>query len=229
MVRLKSRRECPPGGFLVTIGQVKQSKQFWSFREAADWFQEIARANPSLGLPTDRDRAETFVDQQNALRCLTIAGAESYIVEKGGQAVADTKKSATLLKPIVVVADKVRLLAAGHALLEDWDGQGHPLVDPPEANRRAGICAERPGGSPCPQNRAGDLTRWFTVPANEAIRHRIETAQQLELKTDLDHALNICQACLCPLKLKVHVPLDLIRKHLSPQAKSALDTHCWIL
>jgi hypothetical protein len=49
------------------------------------------------------------------------------------------------------------------------------------------------------------------------------------LKTDLDHALNICQACLCPLKLKVHVPLDLIRKHLSPQAKSALDTHCWIL
>ncbi len=223
MVRLKSRRECPPSGFLVTIGQLNQTKQFWAFNQAADWFQEIARANPSLGLPTDRLAAENFVDQQNALRCLTIPGADSYIRGEGGQSVRETKKSATLLKPIVAVADKVRLLTAGRALLADWDEQGAVPVSPVESNRRAAICAG------CPENQAGDLTRWFTVPASEAIRRQIEEVQDLDLKTTHDEQLHICQACLCPLRLKVHVPLDLIRKHLSAQAKSGLDARCWIL
>ncbi len=225
MVRLKSRRDCPPGGFLVTIGHINkdQPRQFWNFGNAADWFQEVARANPSLSLPTDRAAAENFVDQQNALRCLTLPGADIYVLEKGGQTVSGAKKAATLLRPLVAVADKVRLLTAGRALLAEWDEQGAVPVNPIESTRRAAICAG------CPQNRTGDLTRWFTVPASETIRRQIEEVQNLDLKTPHDGELNVCQACLCPLKLKVHVPIDLIRKHLSDQAKSALDARCWIL
>jgi hypothetical protein len=225
-VRLKSRTECPPGGFLVTIAPLKQKepKQFWSFREAVNWFQEIAIANPRFGLATDPVAIGNFIDQQNALRVLGIRGADVYVVQKGGPGhFMETKKGASLLKPLVAVGDKIRQLSAGAVLLEEWHGEGFPTVLADEANRRAAICAS------CPQNGLGDLTRWFTVFASEKIRRQIEVAQKLELKTTSDDKLGICEACLCPLKLKVHVPLDLIKKHLTPKSLAALDPRCWIL
>jgi hypothetical protein len=121
------------------------------------------------------------------------------------------------------VGDKIRQLSAGVSLLEEWQDQGYPTVPAAEADPRAAICAS------CPQNGLGDLTRWFTIFASEQIRRRIETAQKLELKTPSDDKLGICEACLCPLKLKVHVPLPLIQKHLIPKTKDALDPHCWVL
>jgi hypothetical protein len=221
-VRLKSRRECPPNGFLVTIGAVnqKEPRQFWNFTEAVAWFQSVAASNPGLQLPTDPAVIGNFIDQQNALRCLAIPGADAYVV-KGGPAHVETKK-ATLLKPLVVVGDKLRQLSAGVSLLEEWQAQGYPTVPATEATRRAVICAT------CPQNGLGDLTRWFTIFASEQIRRRIANVQKLELKTPSDDQLGICEACLCPLKLKVHVPLANIKKHLTPKTSAALDPRCWI-
>jgi hypothetical protein len=222
-VRLKSRTECPPGGFVVTIAPVKQTKQFWSFNEAVTWFQGIAVSNPHLGLATDPVAIGNFIDQQNALRVLGIPGADVYVLRKGGPTHLETKKTASLLKPLIAVGDKIRQLSAGAVLLEEWQGEGFPTVPAAEAEPRAVICAT------CPQNGLGDLTRWFTVFASETIRRRIETAQKLELKTPSDANLGICEACLCPLKLKVHVPVDIIKKHLTPKSLEALDPRCWIL
>jgi hypothetical protein len=228
-VRLKSRTECPPGGFIVTIAALNLTRNFWSLREAVTWFGDIARDNPFLKLPTDPVIIANFIDQQNALRCLGISGADSYVIQEGGPIQNLETKKASLLKPLVAVADKLRQLAAGTVLLEEWGAEGFPTEPPAASARRAAICAGGPGGSPCPQNGLGDLTRWFTVFASEGIRRRIEAAQKLDLKTPSDSQLGICEACLCPLRLKVHVPLANIQKHLTPASQAALDPRCWIL
>ena len=119
-------------------------------------------------------------------------------------------------------AIKVRQLAAGAAILADWLGDGAPLVDSETANTRAVICAT------CPQNGRGDLYRWFTVFASETIRKQISAFQDRKLTTPSDEKLGICYACLCPLKLKVHVPVESIKNHLSETARAKLDPRCWI-
>lgn len=222
-IRLKNRSECPPGGFIVTISKLSTSRQFWSFSDALAWFDGVARANPQAGLPTNPTVQADFIDQQNALRCLTFQGGDSYISEKGGPTAHAETKKASLLKPVVAVADKVRQLKAGVKVLSDWIGAGAHPVEQAEADRRAAICEK------CPQNGHGDWTSWFTLPAAAEIRTLLESAKQADLKTALDDKLGVCEACLCPLKLKVHVPLDHIKTHISATAKASLDKRCWIL
>jgi len=221
-VRLKNPwRECPPGGFVVNIGKVNKTEQFWSFREAIAWYRGIALANPSLKLTTDDNAIAKFVDQQNALRVMGIPGGEYYVL-KGGPVQTQETKKATLFQPVVAVGDKVKQLVAGAAILADWVGAGAHPVEADIANSRAAICAT------CPQNGLGNLTRWFTVFASETIRKQIETAQALKLTTSFDEKLGVCAACLCPLKLKVHVPLSNIKSHLSATVRESLDPRCWI-
>ena len=222
-VRLKSRTECPPGGFIVTISALNLTQTFWSFVEAANWFAGIARANPFLKLPATPDAIASYIDQQNAIRCLGIPGADIYVIQKGGPAQNLETKKATLLKPLVAVGEKIKQLAAGAVLLEDWQGDDCPTVPPAESARRAAVCVT------CPQNGQGDLTRWFASFASEAIRHRIEAAQKLALKTPSDARLGVCEACTCPLRLKVHVPISYITEHLTPASRADLDPRCWIL
>ena len=152
-----------------------------------------------------------------------IPNAESYVIQEGGPVHLAPKKAATLLKPLIAVGDKLRALSAGTALLLEWEGENFPTVPPTESATRAAICAD------CPKNGLGDLTRWFTVFASESIRKRIEGAQKLGLNTPADDKLGICDACLCPLKLKVHVPLENIKRHTTAKARADFDPRCWIL
>jgi hypothetical protein len=50
-----------------------------------------------------------------------------------------------------------------------------------------------------------------------------------KLSTMVDAQLNVCVACLCPLKLKVHAPLEFIARHMDPETRAALDPQCWML
>lgn len=119
----------------------------------------------------------------------------------------------------------VKKLAAGTALLMEWDESGLPPVASSVSESRAAVCA---GG--CPKNEKGkSLSEYFTVPASNMIRRRFERLEQLELKTSHDAELNVCQACLCPLRLKVHTPMELILKRLKPEQRAELDPRCWIL
>lgn len=223
-VRLKNPwHECPVGGFVVTIGKLNQTRQFWSFGESIDWFHGVATANPRLGLPINKTVIASFISQQNALRMLTIAGGENYISQEGGPVQTTETKKASLLKPVVVAGDKIRALAAGAAILAEWIGDGASPVPATEANRRADICAA------CPKNERGNLENWFTVFASETIRKQIASAQDLKLTTQSDAKLGVCTACLCPLKLKVHVPLENIKNHLPDRIRTALDPRCWVL
>jgi len=126
--------------------------------------------------------------------------------------------------PVQAAVAAVKKLAAGAALLLEWEESGMTAVAPEESERRAGIC------STCPKNEQGKtLSEIFTIPASEAIRRRYERLEGLSLKTSHDDKLKVCSACLCPLRLKVHAPLSLILKRLKAEQRNDLDSRCWIL
>ena len=119
---------------------------------------------------------------------------------------------------------EVKKIAAGAALLMEWEQSGMPPVVRELAETRAGICAG------CPKNDKGkSLSEWFTVPVANLAQRQFQRLHQLTLTTTSDDELNVCTACLCPLKLKVHTPLVLILKRLKPEMKAELDPRCWIL
>ena len=74
-----------------------------------------------------------------------------------------------------------------------------------------------------------EFETWFTRPAAEAIKLQLQKLAARKLATTVDSQLNVCTACLCPLKLKVHTPLPFILEHMSANTKAELDAKCWIL
>jgi len=58
-----------------------------------------------------------------------------------------------------------------------------------------------------------------------------ERLQERKLATSHDAALNVCDVCLCPLKLKVHTPLQYIKAHMTDEvfADLARVPGCWIV
>ena len=223
-IRLKSRNQCPPSGFIVTIPVLKATKTFWSFTEAVAWYQGVAMANPQLKLPTNQVIIGDLIDQQNALRCAGIRGGDEYITQKGGTAqLGATKKVPTPAPfPANVVAG-VKSLARGAALLFEWEEENTPPASQELADQRASVCVA------CPLNQKGNLTAIFTEPIANMFRAKFERLNALNLTTQYDSRLHICTACQCPLQLKCFAPLTLINKHLTPETKAKLDPGCWIL
>lgn len=222
-VRLADRNKLPPNGIWVTIPQIGYNKQFWSFTDACDAFAALANANPTKRIPTDRATIENIVDEQNAQRCLGINGAENYITVEGGVAVSGTKKALSFPSQVLAVVESLKRIAKGSGGLFEWLGDGGVPVEKELAENRAKICSD------CPKNGSEDLTQWFTVPASELIRKQLEKRKDLNLSTTYDDKLGVCSACLCPLKTKVHTPIEYITKHTDNKMKSDLDSRCWIL
>lgn len=220
-LQLKNLWQSVPNGFQYTQKETGWSLTTWDFNELCRAVQKHRQSNPKFGLSLDLSDIESEVNQVNAQRMMTIPGAEIYVQNSGGSVIASALGK-TIPRRLVVVAEKIGQLNAGRALLAEWKLSGYSPVDSQESNRRAQICSE------CPKNGTGDLTRWFTVPASERIRKEIEGLRDEKLTTEFDDKLGICEACLCPLKLKVHTPMPLILKHLSPQSRAELDPRCWI-
>lgn len=121
-----------------------------------------------------------------------------------------------------------RNAAVGVSTIAEWEIAGGHLVPQELAEKRAATCARRKDGK-CPKNGSGDSISWFTVPAAELIRKQLESRNNMKIHTTLDPLLGVCEACSCPLKLKVHAPIDIILSKIRPEDKSQLDPGCWIL
>lgn len=208
--------------------QPETGKDFlsWDFEGLTREIQAHRLGNPRFNLATDLDTIRNELDHANALRCLSINGAASYIVSDEG---SPPLPKAVAPNPSLVgrVAGAV-ISAAGAPELGAWLGKDGVPVSPALSQQRAAICAGA-GSAPCPKNGKGALTRYFTVPASEFIRKQLGMKHDLELSTSHDENLGVCEACGCPLKLKVHTPIADIREHMSPEEKTKLDPRCWIL
>jgi hypothetical protein len=125
---------------------------------------------------------------------------------------------------LAAAATSIKTVWSGVKTLDHWIDSGEPAVEYERSSGRAEICAS------CPRNTSGDFTKWFTKPASETIRKQLERVQERKLSTPFDDKLNVCDVCLCPMKLKVHTPIQFIKQHKSEETLALLKSvpNCWI-
>jgi hypothetical protein len=173
------------------------------------------KKNPWLGLATDRASAEQQVDAFIAQFCASM-GHTAYITSGEGGPPPPLP-----LRPPSLGSRLGNLVAGAEANVE-FLKSSKEAVPPALSESRAGICVT------CPLNSKGGLERFFTVPIASAIRRAYSILNGWNLKTSHDADLGVCEACDCPMKLKVHFPITLVREKLTDSAKAALWEKCWI-
>lgn len=230
MLRLKSRSAAPPGGFLYEQKQtgwrnwlVAPTTQ-WDFNALCTALQAHRRANPQFKLQTNLTLIQSEVDTANAMRVAAMPNTESYVYNDNSP-IPKAEAPSTLDK-LQSVAGAVKKVSAGADVLLAWERSGDKPVDQAVADDRAITCGR------CPRNGKGDLTRWFTMPAAALIRKHIERLHDLKLSTPFDQHLGVCEACSCPLKLKVHTPIKFVLGALNSEILAELqpeNPRCWIL
>lgn len=114
--------------------------------------------------------------------------------------------------------ERAKQYANGLEILRDWLGHDGFAVDPARSQGRANICLQ------CPHNVSG-----FSVAESVAIaiRNHVELKNSLELRVEGEKSLHTCEICQCSLRLKVHVPMALIRGHMRPEESGRFPDYCW--
>ena len=226
MARLRDRNRQIPGGLRYIQAETgwnstKHLAPGPSLRALATAILNHRRGNPHLamlhGWKMTLEEIEIEVEVYNAKICID-HGWHDYVAVVQGE-----PSFPKYQPPPRTLAEGAVAAKVGAKILLKWLGDGGNPVHNAEAERRAVICAV------CPRNDRGDWTRFFTVPAAEMIRKQIEAAKSINLTTTKDAELNVCDACGCPLKLKVHVPLPYILKHTSPEEMGKFHEDCWII
>lgn len=113
-------------------------------------------------------------------------------------------------------------LVTGGWILRDWLGKKGIPVAKELAESRAMICVS------CPKNVEPN---WWDRVLNRIalmIRHQLELKHEMGLWVSKEGDINMCQACGCCLRLKVHVPLEHIKDHTSDEVLRAMPDFCWI-
>lgn len=226
-VRLRNRLNSPINGFKFIEPKSGAHFSSWGFDDMVRHVILHRQHNPRFNLPTDRVTVENEVDEYNAMRMVSIPGAESFIVFDD----SPFPKFSAPHRPglLASAVGGVKKLLAGGSVLLEWLGEGGVAVPAEQSAARARVCTNRPDGQPCPKNGKGDWTALFTQEASERIRRQLSIRNDMKLTTPDDDKLGVCDACLCPLKLKVHTPLEKILKHTSAKVRAELDPGCWVL
>lgn len=122
------------------------------------------------------------------------------------------------------VEKSVRYLANGAEAWIEFLGPGQKPVLPSVAQKRAEVCFK------CPLNRpAKGWIDTISSAAAKATKAYFHIKDALELKVDGEERLGICNACWCPLKLKVHMPIEHIEEFTEDEVLADLHKDCWIL
>lgn len=228
--RLKNRNGQIPNGLRFLVPETNwQPPRYASFTTIVNGLIAHRRGRPDLvaskGWSLDYDTVAEEVDAFNAMICVR-HGWTDYIM--GDEGVAPTPKPQALLQQeksvIAAAAVRAKKIWAGVKTSNEWIDSGTPPVPKETSESRALVCAK------CPKNGKGDWTAWFTQPASEVIGKQLERISGMKLTTTVDAVLQVCEVCLCPLKVKVHTPLPYIKNHTTPETLAELTQvpNCWI-
>jgi hypothetical protein len=220
-----------PNGFKFTQPETAwQAGSYASFQNIVDNLIAHRLGRPDLvakhGWLTDNDSVANEVEQFNIRVCLQHNWTDYLdgLDVGGGLPPKSTHPSQQEVLQVSAAAGKAKKIWSGVRTLNDWIDSGEPPVPAELSAARAVVCAA------CPKNTQGDFTSWFTKPAAGAIKKQIERLAERKLSTPSDAAINICEVCLCPLKLKVHTPVSYIKAHLTNEVLNDLKSapNCWI-
>jgi hypothetical protein len=231
MPKMKSRSEFPPLGW----GTFRQPQapgwmpvQQRSFDVTVDSIIDLRRGNPSWGLPVDRPTVENELDEWKAKECVA-NGWNNFVTEGPGPPVLNFRPPQPLLKAVVAAGNAVKRPMLGVAAVRDWLGDGLKPVAPELSAKRAEVCVE------CPQNQDPNFIQKLIGAAAESVRSLIQIRDDIGAKTPFDDKLHSCQACDCALVLKVHCPIEHVRKGTAPEVMAkhrAIVTPsgkpCWV-
>jgi len=235
MQKLKSRQKQVPNGF-----RFRQSEISWdstkvlglhpSFDTLVRAVQSARKANPAHAAKHKwaRDTAGVANDVENyQVRIWQTMGYTSYLTDAGGGAPPPLAqhRNPDEQKLLDVAAKRARNVFGGVSAITEWQKDGAKAVPQQQAESRAAVCIE------CPLNGQGDFGKWFIAPAAAAIKRQIEWLTSQKLSTSHDAKLNICEGCLCAMKLKVWMPIEYIKKGLTGETISELrkGKDCWQL
>ncbi len=233
MPRLKNRQSQIPNGLQFYIPHLKWSPPpYMSIDQIARNAISVLQANPNvaakigwdLSIPAMSDR----VDEFNAARCLQL-GYTQFVLAEGGQPdippfLGHPSQNPNSPSNLAAAADSVKKIWAGIRTLNEWIDAGAPHVEAEKAASRAAICVA------CPKHGEGDFSSWFSRPAAEGIKRLVERAKGLNLSTPEDSKLKVCTVCLCPMALKSHIPIEILKNGTSNEVLSELRQvrGCWI-
>lgn len=218
-------RQIPNGMFFVEPRTKWKSTAWSSFNSIVDQVISHRTANAWLGLATDRPTVETQVDQFISEVCARMGWGDYITTAEGGAVPATPFQDPAPLN----LSERLTNVAGGAEVLVEWIKSGAGAVAPELSTARALKCATLNDGKKCPLNGTGGLERFFTVPVSNAIRAAYAQRRAWKLETPYDNQIGVCEACSCPLGLKVHIPLEQIRAKLSAEQKGRLHPQCWIL
>ena len=112
-------------------------------------------------------------------------------------------------------------LIVGAATLKEWFDEDYKGVPPGIAEHRASICAV------CPLNRDEKWSERFAGYFETLLAIR-RIMKERGMVTVHDHKLGVCDACQCPMKIKIWTPLHIINNHIPAQTRDKLHEKCWM-
>lgn len=235
MQRLKSRSKQIPNGFTYRMPAIRwDSRKVLGMHPSFDTLVSAVisarRANPHQAAEQkwslDRNVVGDEVEAYNVKVCLSM-GWTSYLTDIGGGAPPPFQSTVSPHDQSLLdaAAVKARQIFTGVQAITVWQKEGAKAVPGQQSESRAAVCVA------CPLNGQGDFSKWFTAPAAAAIRRQVEWSTGQNLRTSHDDKLNICEACLCAMRLKVHVPLKYIKMGLTDAVIGELrkGNNCWII
>lgn len=207
-----------PGGFQFRIPEIGFiAPPYQSFDTLVNTVHRVVNANAALakknGWPLGREGVALWVDRVQATICHQ-NGWNDYIT---------TAKDIDPPKyPPPPGAHPAEVVAAGVKSLVSWFGAGARPVVKKLAQERADTCEK------CEFNRPGDLGNWFSRSVSELIRSQVGVFKGMSLTATNDDKLGICDLCECPIKLKIHVPMEHIEKNMLAGVWPMLPEYCWM-
>lgn len=185
--------------------------------------------------------------KQNRLARATFAeadeDAQDYLCHECGndphycvtQKKTSSLRSQFLSRPVAAVAHavkSVRKLAVGTNILRHWFGSGMQPVTTETAQARSDVCTGRFSDAQCPHNRDDVELQKILQPVSHIIKAYTEKKNELKLSVVGEDKLQSCALCLCPLHLKVWVPMETILNDTPQPMKDEFvakaPSACWI-
>ena len=232
MVRLKSRMNCPPNGFLhleKSTGwqsHIAVPHSQWNFETCAQAVLQHRLANPQIvkdnKLSTDINTIRDEVDEENAIRALAFRGGDIYVQTDAAISPKILAHRSGRESAAGGLKKYVRNTLDGAAVWAEWFGAGANPVPISQAESRAGVCIK------CPHHVEGNFKqRWNETMATE-ILSVLAMLKDMSFTTRFDKELKICDVCDCPMVAKIWTPINHIKNHLKKDVLSNLWSECWI-